>query len=719
METVFIYLAKSTAILLLFYVVYFFLLKKETFFSSNRWFLLLGIFSSIAIPFLAFKKIVWVEPVKTTFKNIDFNSVAMTNFETMNVEESSFSWEMLLVLIYGIGVIIFFSKLIIEFYSLRKIIKHKTKNSLDGFAFIEVDEAVSPFSFFKTIVYNPTLFQAEELDNIIKHEKIHAKQNHSVDVLMTRIYCILFWWNPLVWMYKKAIIQNLEFIADNEALALANDKKTYLLTLLKITTAERHVAITNHFYQSLIKKRIVMLNKNQSKKHHSWKYFIVIPVLVLFIITYQVKVIAQEKQTTTVSDNQKLALIELEITPKTSNEELEETKMLFNQEFGTLLEFTKIKRNKQGEIASIKVAMKQKNSKSDIKTVYEVLGDTPIKSFKVYVGADKNGKVEFGYGEPSRMFPFEEEKTDKLKETTVEISDANEILSSIINNKTIDYKKAYISLNEKEITPSELLKIDPLQISNTSISNGKKDEKLEKKYGPKAVHGVILINTLDFQGPYVLKDGKITHEVIQKNKTVKQESKTSEIYYKTSDSKDNISIIKEDKNTDYTKAYISLNGKEITPREMEKIDPNSIESVSTINSPNKEKLVAKYGEKAKNGVILIETIGFKKTNSEENKWKVSTETFNLDKENGGFTIHKRSQKSDFEFIQKELEKIGLLAKFSGIERNKEGLITSIEIKLIDIDKNVKKNLTTNFPNPNGISDISIGRKNGKMILAPQ
>ena len=629
METVLLYLAKSTAILLLFYVVYFFLLKKETFFSSNRWFLLLGIFSSISIPFLAFKKIVWIEPVKTTLKNIDFNSVAMTTFETIPVEESRFSWEMLLVLIYGIGVLVFLSKLIIEFYSLRKIIKHKTKKLVDGFKFIEVDEAVSPFSFFKTIVYNPTLFQVEELDNIIKHEKIHAKQNHSVDVLITRIYCILFWWNPLVWMYKKAIIQNLEFIADHNALAQANDKKSYLLTLLKITTAERHVAITNHFYQSLIKKRIVMLNKNQSNRWNSWKYAIIIPVLAFFIMTYQVKVVAQVKSVQKTAVDNISTLFEMKINSASKNEEIYKQVKYLQTEFGIKLKFDKISRNKVGEIIAIDVTLSDENGN---KKVYDVSTSEPIKEFTIFINRDKNKQQTFGFGATK--------ENQHLKDHFVAVE---------------KFEKTAKSKNE------------------------------------------------DFTKKQELKTNKVNNN--------------NDMSFKTSDSNDNISLIKEDKNIDYTKAYISLNGKEITPIEMEKIDPNSIESVSTINSPNKDKLIAKYGEKARNGVILIETKNFKESAPAENKWKVSTETFKLDKENGGVIVHKRSQKSNFEFIQKELEKIGVIVKISGIERNKDGFITEIKVKLIDNERNHKmsENWVTS-KNPNGIPDISIGRKNGKLKL---
>jgi beta-lactamase regulating signal transducer with metallopeptidase domain len=64
---------------------------------------------------------------------------------------------------------------------------------------------------------------------------VHSEQNHTMDVLLTRIFSILFWFNPVIWLYQKAILQNLEFIADSEALLKISDKKAYQMTLLKIT----------------------------------------------------------------------------------------------------------------------------------------------------------------------------------------------------------------------------------------------------------------------------------------------------------------------------------------------------------------------------------------------------------------------------------------------------------------------------------------------------
>ncbi len=290
MEPLFIYLLKSSGLISLFFVSYHILLRKETFFTSNRWFLLSGLATAVVLPLLVYTKVVWVEPVATT---IDWSTIPAAPV----IKQKTFMDYVPLILasIYGIGMLVLSIKFLYDCYSLRRLLKGKSMHFQADYRWVDTKENLAPFSFFKTIVYNSALYSPTELENILEHEKVHSDQNHTLDVLIARVFCIVFWFNPFVWFYKKAVLQNLEFIADSEALKNISDKKAYQITLLKITTQENCVAITNHFYQSLIKKRIVMLNQNQSNKRNSWKYFTVLPALVAFMFLFQIEVVAQEK----------------------------------------------------------------------------------------------------------------------------------------------------------------------------------------------------------------------------------------------------------------------------------------------------------------------------------------------------------------------------------------------------------------------------------------
>ena len=294
MEALILFIAKSAGLLTLFYCAYYFLLRKETFFNSNRWFLLAGLVTSVVLPFLVYSKTVWVDASPIS----NLNYVTGSQPQLIEDEASAINWNLVVLGVYIIGFLGLLLKFAADFYSLNTVLKNKKVTQQADFKFIDTHESIAPFSYFEYIVYNSSMYTPSELESIIEHEKVHSEQNHTIDVLLSRVFCVLFWFNPIVWLYKKAILQNLEFIADSEAARKISDKKAYQYTLLKITTHENCVAITNHFYQSLIKKRIIMLNKNQSKKRNSWKFGAIVPALAAFVLLFQIEVIAKEKQQT-------------------------------------------------------------------------------------------------------------------------------------------------------------------------------------------------------------------------------------------------------------------------------------------------------------------------------------------------------------------------------------------------------------------------------------
>ena len=382
METLFIYGIKSSGLIGMFYLAYHILLRKETFFNSNRWFLLAGLITSIVLPLIVFTKIVWVDPSPTQF---DWSKIPVTTIENESFE---INWYLVFGIVYTIGVWGFLMKFAFDFYSLSKVLKGKTIQQQADFKFIDVNENIAPFSYFNYIVYNSSLYSGTELENILEHEKVHSAQNHTIDVLISRLFCIAFWFNPFVWLYKNAIIQNLEFIADSEASKNISDKKAYQFTLLKITTHENCVAITNHFYQSLIKKRIVMLNKNQSNKRNYWKYALVLPLLGVFVIFFQMKVVAQEKESKKQEITNKEIPFFIVIDKNTSEKDIKEYSTIVKSNYDGNLKFSKIKRNSNGEIIGIKVGFKQKDGRSG---ATEISGTKPIKTFYFIIKGDEMG----------------------------------------------------------------------------------------------------------------------------------------------------------------------------------------------------------------------------------------------------------------------------------------------------------------------------------------
>lgn len=381
MENVILYLGKASALLAIFFLAYYFLLRKETFFNSNRWFLLAGIVTSLILPLVIFTKIVWIEPVVREFVPITiYSDQYVSSSIPAIIEESTFeiNWFYVVAGLYLAGMLFFLGKFIRDFWALRKIFKNQTVETSGNFKFMDTDRIQSPFSFFNYIVYNSNIFKKEELDNILEHEKVHSSQLHSADMIIGQLFCIAFWFNPFAWLHKKAMVQNLEFIADSTALKAVSDRIIYQKTLLKVSAPHHCIPITNHFFQSLIKKRIVMLNTNQSKKRNSWKYVTVLPLLTIFMLQFQVKTVAQEKASN--EKYQEVNPYEVKVDKNSTDDYLKLQSEIFKKKHGIDVKFSNVKRNSDKEIVAIKTSYKDKEGHSG--NTYQK-SDEPIQPFKL------------------------------------------------------------------------------------------------------------------------------------------------------------------------------------------------------------------------------------------------------------------------------------------------------------------------------------------------
>ena len=398
MEQFFTYMIKASGLIALFYAAYHIFLRKETFFVSNRWFLLSGLGTALALPLVFFKKIVWIDPApQEEMQVIDVSQLLQLQDNTQQTTPPpvSFSWPNVVLGIYIAAVLFLMIKLLFNFISLRRIIKNQTIIKEGPYKLIDTPRVNAPFSFFSYIVYNSALLQPNELESIICHEKVHSRQYHSADMLIGQLTAIFFWFNPFAWLYKSSISQNLEFIADAVATKQISDSTAYQKTMLKITLQPEYISITNHFYQSLIKKRIVMLNKKKSGKVNSWKYAIVLPVLIAFMMLFQIRVIAQEKSSDKAVEEvsyEKFKMA-LEITKDATDKELEKVKELFKKEFDAEVTFSNITRNSNNEITAIKVTVNDGNQSK----VYQTNSTQPINRFEIAIESseDTGNKIAF------------------------------------------------------------------------------------------------------------------------------------------------------------------------------------------------------------------------------------------------------------------------------------------------------------------------------------
>lgn len=303
MET-FIYISKSASILALFYGVYFIFLRKETLFIANRHYLLIGIIVSVLMPLITFYKTVYQEIPMVLKESLTSNFIHSKTIQPIITNKDIvFNWWQIAFAIYIVGVLFFIAKFIRQLISLSAILQNNSSIKIGKHTYIKTTDTISPFSFFNFIVYNPLSHSEKELKMILKHEEVHALQWHSLDIMLCNLLVIFQWMNPIAWLYKKSVEENLEFIADHTTVQKISSKKQYQIALLQASSAYITPSIVTNFYPSFIKKRIIMLNKPTSKKTQIFKAAFILPFLALFLWSFNVEEIVKVK---TVSEAKKL-----------------------------------------------------------------------------------------------------------------------------------------------------------------------------------------------------------------------------------------------------------------------------------------------------------------------------------------------------------------------------------------------------------------------------
>ena len=136
-------------------------------------------------------------------------------------------------------------------------------------------------SFFNKIKVSEDL---PSRDSIVKHEEVHVSQVHSADVVFFELISIINWFNPVVYAYKKSVKYIHEFIAD-EVASGHTGKTEYAEILVSNVFGIQKEQLTNNFYnQSFLKKRIIMLHKTKSRRTAFLKYGLTAPLFAAMLV---------------------------------------------------------------------------------------------------------------------------------------------------------------------------------------------------------------------------------------------------------------------------------------------------------------------------------------------------------------------------------------------------------------------------------------------------
>jgi len=584
MEALGIYLLKASAILALFLLTYQALLRRETLFRLNRFYLLSGLVLAPLLPLLTFQRIVTIQeatPITTSTE-----AVAGPQAEVA----SAFPWESVLLAFYLMGALVCAWSVMRQLWTLRRLIASPDTMRKDGFAYIASPQIDAPFSFFRYIFYNPDRHTANELTLILEHERAHGAQYHSLDMLLSRLVAALLWLNPASWWYQKSVAQNLEYLADARAVRSTKSVREYQYTLLRVSGNSPTPALANAFYSSLIKKRIIMLQKTQSKSTRMVRHLFILPVLAAFLMAFNTETVYIPEDTPAdflaASDAKKVELI---IDKNTTEKELSEIKeKLAQDQIG--FSYT-AKRNADGEIIHLAVSLKGVNSEGkSFSGSYESDSGSPIEPLRISFDDTRNRVVFTSAGSGgSDLHMHSGQATSTIWVEKEDGNEGDEVRKKIVI-RSIEGDSGNVMVwnsgGDEDTRHIEIRKID----GDTLIMiNGEK------------------MGTTEWEE--LEKSGEKVHK-IKVSKTVKN-GENHVMIFRDSDDEADIEVIEGASGGFFfldsgkgEKPLFFIDGKKASEQEVKALKPDAIEKMEVLKG---DKAIEKYGKKAKDGVVLITT----------------------------------------------------------------------------------------------------------------
>ena len=590
METVATYLIKSSVWLTGFALIYALFLRNERFFTLNRIFLVSGILASIIFPLFTWHYTV-IFPVVPT--NEVFEQPILQRSE-IPIEEP-FPVQNILLLIYLFGSLYLVFRLIKQTVSVWKIIRRSEPLHFNSAKLIHTDQYPASFSFFSFVFVNPSIDETETSE-IVNHEQEHIRQRHWIDLLLFEILCTIQWFNPAIWLYGRFIRQNHEYLADEAALQRTSNPAVYRAALLNQMFGGPVISLANSFNYSINKKRFTMMKHTIQSPFRKLKLLLVLPLIAGVFYAF--------------------AAPEYQFVQAENNKLIHDGKTVIGKVI-----------DDKGEAlpgASIVVSGKSIGTQTDING-----------NFKLNLTDDSPIVISFvGFTSQKVVPDFIHEMTISMKPVIISIEETgNQVLSHNQKKKSSVIKTTTESGEIKLQTDSPLkfsstdgtgnqplIVIDGVVDKNQNVNNISpetiesidvfKGETAKATYGEKGKNGVILITTK--KGASNGEKGSVTNltgnfvaiDFNDKN------SASSGLNFSAKkiqgDYKNGVTNIKADTivfDTNSSSLFF-IDGKESTKAEVDRLDPKKIESINVLKG---ESIVAKYGEKGKNGVIEITT----------------------------------------------------------------------------------------------------------------
>lgn len=292
-----VYFLKINVAIALFYAFYRLFFYKDTFFTWRRTALLCFFAVSAIVPLFNIQT--WIEQQEPMAAMADLYATVVLPELTLTPQPET-DWKQLLAdgigIAYWLVVALLAARFLVQLTGIIRLGRRCPTQKIDDTTVHLLPRPEGPFSFFHWIFIYPDAHTGEELHEILTHERTHARQWHSVDMMIGELACIVCWFNPFAWLMKREIRTNLEYMADEKVLETGHDSRTYQYHLLGLSHHKAAATIYNSFNVLPLKKRITMMNKRRTRAIGRTKYLMFLPLAALLMIISNIEAVARATQ---------------------------------------------------------------------------------------------------------------------------------------------------------------------------------------------------------------------------------------------------------------------------------------------------------------------------------------------------------------------------------------------------------------------------------------
>jgi len=602
MEAFGMFLVKSAVWLTGFTLIYLVFLRNERYFGLNRAFLLSGIFASILFPLFTWHYAVVLPPLPVE----EISAVPEVTEEVTYIAPAApkvpFYWW-----IYILGIVCLALRLILQTVQVVKRLRKSGYEKNGSIKLVRTPEYSASFSFFSFVFVNPSTSDIEAQE-IVNHESGHIQNRHWFDLLLMELLRILQWFNPFAWIYAHLVRQNHEYLADEIALRRSSNPAIYQAALLNQVFGVPVISLANSFSNSLNKKRFTMMKKKIYSPFRKLKLLMVLPLMAIVFYAFARPEYVESTPTTTenVSSVAKEGKVKGTVTNEKGNPLEGAAVVIKGTTMGTTTDangdFVLKNVPPDAELVISYVGFKTEKLNPDFDHRMKIqMGVSTVGIGKISVNAEETssknlGEVQvIGYGVTKKGEP-NISKPDKSSFSVVEQMPE-------FPGGQIEMMK-YLHQNIKYPTQAKGEKIEGTVVVKFTVNKaGKiKDAKVARgvhkeldaealrvissmpEWNPGTQNGKPVDVEFTIPVEFALKSTYNQRTPIQRYML----RGVGPIHFRSDDQKEPPLII--------------LDGKIITNAEMEKLNPHSIESISVLKDESATKA---YGEKAKNGVIVL------------------------------------------------------------------------------------------------------------------